>query len=87
VALRFVPQACYARAAPLDITPQPDVITRVFMLFKGVSVDFLPEWPNALAKTDIDVGFWADVVGVDLDKTLDAQLYRVLEWGGMEVLR
>jgi hypothetical protein len=62
-------------------------MTRVFMLFKGVSVDSLPAWPKALAKSEADVSFWADVVGVDIEKTLDAKLYRVLEWGGMEVIR
>ncbi|KAJ7118103.1 hypothetical protein C8R44DRAFT_878737 [Mycena epipterygia] len=33
VALRFVPQAEYETAARLDITPRPDVVTRVFMVF------------------------------------------------------
>jgi hypothetical protein len=33
------------------------------------------------------VDWWKDVVGVDLDQALDVSLYRVLEWGGMEVLR
>jgi hypothetical protein len=87
VALRFVPQSSYARAAALDISPPPDVVTRVFMLFMGVSVDSLPKWSKALVKSEADVIFWADVVGVDIEKTLDAKLYRVLEWGGMEVLR
>jgi hypothetical protein len=33
-----------------------------------------------------DVVWWADVVGVDLARAGDAALFRVLEWGGMEVL-
>ncbi|KAJ7097332.1 hypothetical protein C8R44DRAFT_812011 [Mycena epipterygia] len=37
VALRFVSQAAYERAAHLEITLAPDVVTRVFMIFKGVA--------------------------------------------------
>ena len=33
VALRFLPQAAYERAAELEVEPKPDVVTRVFMLF------------------------------------------------------
>lgn len=36
-ALRFLPQAGYERAASLDITPKPDIVTRVLMLFQGVT--------------------------------------------------
>jgi hypothetical protein len=56
------------------------------MVFKGVPIDCLAEWPNATAKAEADVRLWRDVTGIDLEKTLDAQLFRVLEWGGMEVL-
>ncbi|KAJ7105039.1 hypothetical protein C8R44DRAFT_834510 [Mycena epipterygia] len=52
VALRFVSQAAYERAARLEITPVPDVFTRVFME----------------------------------QDARDAGLFRVLEWGGMEVV-
>jgi hypothetical protein len=33
-----------------------------------------------------DVAWWVDVVGVDLVRVGDETLFRVLEWGGMEVL-
>ncbi|KAG1888813.1 hypothetical protein F4604DRAFT_1950600 [Suillus subluteus] len=69
IALRFVPQAAYESAASLHISPQPDVVTRIFMLFK-----------------EKDVAWWVDVVGVDPARAGDATLFRVLEWGGMEVL-
>ncbi|KAI0750034.1 hypothetical protein C8Q80DRAFT_1120116 [Daedaleopsis nitida] len=36
VAVRFLPQAAYERAAELEVEPKPDVVTRVFMLFRGV---------------------------------------------------
>ncbi|KAG1844209.1 hypothetical protein DFJ58DRAFT_664859 [Suillus subalutaceus] len=86
VALRFVPQAAYERAASLSISPQPDVVTRVFMLFRGISKERLANWSNAQMQAEKDVAWWADVVGVDLARAGDMALFRVLEWGGMEVL-
>ncbi|SJL14715.1 uncharacterized protein ARMOST_18182 [Armillaria ostoyae] len=38
VALRFLPQASYEHAAPLDVEPKLDVVIRVFMLFMRVGV-------------------------------------------------
>ncbi|KAG1844211.1 hypothetical protein DFJ58DRAFT_31306 [Suillus subalutaceus] len=86
IALRFVPQAAYERAASLSISPQPDVVTRVFMLFRGVSKERLENWSNAQMQAEKDVAWWVDVVGVDLARASDMTLFRVLEWGGMEVL-
>ncbi|KAI4522931.1 hypothetical protein K525DRAFT_283239 [Schizophyllum commune Loenen D] len=86
VALRFVEQAAYERAAPLDITPAPDVVTRVFMLFRGVADAELNAWPAAQLRAKEPALRWQDVVGVQLAKTLDTSLFRVIEWGGMEVL-
>ncbi|KAJ6459121.1 hypothetical protein C8R47DRAFT_994807 [Mycena vitilis] len=85
VALRFVPQAAYETAATLDISPAPDVVTRVFMLFKGISDDAAGEWVGAPSRDD-DAERWRGVVGVDIGRASDAALLRVLEWGGMEVL-
>ncbi|KAI9453249.1 hypothetical protein BJY52DRAFT_1189714 [Lactarius psammicola] len=89
VALRFVAQDAYERAAPMRIAPAPDVVTRVFMLFRAVPVGDLGLWEAASARA---VGasadgarFWADVVGVDAARAADSGLFRVLEWGGMEV--
>ncbi|ESK87665.1 ubiquitin family protein [Moniliophthora roreri MCA 2997] len=84
VALRFVNQASYELAAPLEIMPQPDVITRVFMLFKGVSLE-TGGWDAASQRADLDPVLWRDVVGVDIEKIWDDGLFRALEWGGMEV--
>ncbi|KAG2081102.1 hypothetical protein BD769DRAFT_1621490 [Suillus cothurnatus] len=86
IALRFVPQPAYERAASLSISPQPDVVTRVFMLFRGVRKEHLADWSNAQVQAEKDVAWWADVVGVDLARAGDVALFRVLEWGGMEVL-
>ncbi|KAF6747243.1 hypothetical protein DFP72DRAFT_1149685 [Ephemerocybe angulata] len=85
VALRFLPQSLYERAAPLTVEPVPDVVARIFMLFKGVKANELAVWSEARELASEDVGRWTDVVGVDLKKVRDAGLFRVIEWGGMEV--
>ncbi|KAJ7762938.1 hypothetical protein B0H16DRAFT_1368503 [Mycena metata] len=86
IALRFVPQAAYEAAAALDISPAPDVVTRVFMLFKGIADDdAVGAWAGARAADD-DGERWRRVVGLDAERAADASLFRVLEWGGMEVL-
>ncbi|KAI0298108.1 hypothetical protein B0F90DRAFT_1810951 [Multifurca ochricompacta] len=68
VALRFIAQESYEKAARMRISPVPDVVTRVFML----------------ARAD-NATFWAGVVGVNVARASDRGLFRVLEWGGMEV--
>ncbi|PBK81571.1 hypothetical protein ARMGADRAFT_1048796 [Armillaria gallica] len=85
VALNFLPQASYEHAAPLDIEPKPDVVIRVFMLFKGVCEDDLDEWEGALSRASEDAELWKGIVGVDTERMRDETLFRVLEWGGMEV--
>ncbi|KAG1736338.1 hypothetical protein EDB19DRAFT_1721722 [Suillus lakei] len=44
IALRFVPQPAYERAVSLSISPQPDVVTHVFMLSRGICKDQLADW-------------------------------------------
>ncbi|KAF4609942.1 hypothetical protein D9613_010307 [Agrocybe pediades] len=85
IAFRFVPQASYEQAAPLTVSPAPDVVSRVFMVFQGVTDEEVSQWANATAKVREDVSFWQTVVGIDRERTLDASLFRVVEWGGMEV--
>ncbi|PIL28582.1 hypothetical protein GSI_08623 [Ganoderma sinense ZZ0214-1] len=83
VALRFLPQAAYEGAAKLGVEPAPDVVTRVFM--RGISADDAegPAWSAARARVrEVD---WVKVVGVE-DGAWDESRFRVLEWGGMEVL-
>ncbi|KIM37626.1 hypothetical protein M413DRAFT_30812 [Hebeloma cylindrosporum] len=87
LAFRFLPQASYEKAAPLEISPSPDVIARVFMIFQGVPEEELHGWAAASSRASEDVAYWRKVVGVDLERTLNANLFRVLEWGGMEVRR
>ncbi|KAJ7736050.1 hypothetical protein DFH07DRAFT_753617, partial [Mycena maculata] len=60
------------------------VVTRVFMLFKNISSDELADWVEALHPNSEDVaGRWAGVAGIDVERALDVNLFRVLEWGGM----
>ncbi|QRV81696.1 ubiquitin family protein [Ceratobasidium sp. AG-Ba] len=81
IALRFLPQSEYEAAAPMHVTPSPDVTTRVFMLFCGVEESNVDEWRGAVK----DVDEWKSIVGVDVQKATDISIFRVLEWGGMEV--
>ena len=85
LAFRFLPQASYEEAAPLEISPSPDVITRVFMIFTGVAEEELQNWTGASCRASEDVVHWRKIVGVDLERSSDINLFRVLEWGGMEI--
>ncbi|KEP47991.1 putative ubiquitin [Rhizoctonia solani 123E] len=85
IALRFLPQNEYEKAAPLNITPAPDVTTRVFMLFRDVEEGRIEQWDEAVVMANRDVTVWRDVVGVDVAQVQDNSLFRVLEWGRMEV--
>lgn len=83
IALRFVEQELYGASARLDVEPVPDVVTRVFMLFRGVDESELPDWEEARERVgSVD---WAEVVGVS-EEAMDESKFRVLEWGGMEAL-
>lgn len=87
VALRFLPQAAYEKAAPLAVSPAPDVTIRVFMLFKGLKEeDVHGIWSSAMGTAHCDSARWRSIVGVDGTTLADDSLFRVLEWGGMEVL-
>ena len=86
IALRFVPQSAYERAAPLKILPAPDIVTRVFMLFNGLDEGpLLSDWPQARGRAHRSADFWKGVVGINCERSMNESLFRVLEWGGMEV--
>ncbi|KAK4330993.1 putative Polyubiquitin (putative) [Rhodotorula toruloides] len=80
IGFRFLVQSDYARAARLDVEPKPDVVARVFLLFKGVGAEEAQEWKRP---DEVD---WVKEVGVQVDKVKDESLFRMLEWGGMEVM-
>ncbi|KAF8896759.1 hypothetical protein CPB84DRAFT_1848119 [Gymnopilus junonius] len=44
--------ASYECAAPLEVSPSPDVMTRVFVIFQGVQDGKMAEWPMASAHAD-----------------------------------
>jgi len=83
--MRFLPQEAYEQAAPLEVSPRPDVVTRIFMLFKGIGTEDVGEWEASQKRAEEDVHRWIDVVGVDVQRTINTQLFRVIEWGGMEL--
>ena len=74
----------YNHAAHLDITPKPDIVTRVFMLFRGLAMDDLADWAEAVERADSEID-WRTIVGADVEGVQCENLFRVLEWGGMEV--
>lgn len=53
------------------------------MIFKGVSD--VGRWPSSLRRAQDDVAFWAEIVGVDPVAAWNDDLFRVLEWGAMEI--
>ncbi|KDQ61777.1 hypothetical protein JAAARDRAFT_122756 [Jaapia argillacea MUCL 33604] len=79
IALLFLPQSSYSAAAPLTITPKPDEVLRVFMLFKGINEQNVSLW-DAQRTWD-----WREIVGVGSVVDGSAERFRVVEWGGMEV--
>jgi hypothetical protein len=91
IALRFLPQSSYEKAAPLEVKPQPTLVVRVFMLWRGVSVKDLEHWTEASTRvSEMSCSEWREVVGVPTNFNVDKHRnkdggFTVLEWGGMEV--
>jgi hypothetical protein len=79
VAFRFIPQIEYEQAAPLEIQPKPDCITRVFWVFDGINNEeaLADKWDAARSRTE--TVNWAQVIGLDA-KAFDQSVFRVLEW-------
>lgn len=87
VALRFLPQASYEAAAPMEVTPRPDVVTRIFMVARGLDNEEAEheEWADASSRASQPVEIWQKMVGMSLERASDPTIFRVLEWGGMFV--
>jgi hypothetical protein len=90
IVLRFLPQKAYERAALLSVSPQPTSITRLFMLWRGLSTEDLEgnhnAWRDAVSRaSDMRVEEWVGVVGAPFPPSSVDQKLRILEWGGMEV--
>ena len=82
ISMRFVEEEAYEQAAVLEVEPKPGVVTRVFMLFKGVDATELG-WEEA--RDRVATLDWRAAVGVK-ENAMDEGVFRVLEWGGIEVL-
>jgi hypothetical protein len=86
IALRFITQESYEKTVAMCITPTPDIVTRIFMLFHGVEAGDLSRWELLEPDSEeYEEASWADEVGVDTVRATDRGLFRVLELGGMEV--
>ena len=87
MALRFLPQVSYEAAAPMEVTPRPDVVTRIFMVARGLdeAEAQCEEWAEASIRALQPVEIWQRLVGMSLERALDPTIFRVLEWGGMFV--
>ncbi|KAG8815715.1 hypothetical protein FRC17_000611 [Serendipita sp. 399] len=90
IALRFLPQAAYESAAPLNVQPAATAITRVFMLWRGIATNEAGKnglWVEAILRgRTMPATEWKDVVdakGTALKYETNG--LQVLEWGGMEV--
>ncbi|KAI5475417.1 ubiquitin family protein [Pseudohyphozyma bogoriensis] len=78
IAMRFVEQEAYEDAARLEISPKPDVVTRVFMLFRGIGQEGTEnkEWQQAEKRVgELD---WREVIGLKED-AWDTGKFRALE--------
>lgn len=87
VALHFLPQEFFEAAAPMEVTPQPDVVTRIFMVARGLDDEEVQreQWADASLRASRPVEIWQRIVGMSLERASDPTIFRVLEWGGMFV--
>ena len=71
----------------MEVSPSPNVTVRVFMLFKGLKEDEARRWIATAEAGENDASHWRSVVGIDgTSLAADTSLFRVVEWGGMEVV-
>ncbi|BGP04026.1 Proteophosphoglycan 5 [Rhodotorula toruloides ATCC 204091] len=79
LAFRILPQDEYAELSSFVVQPTPDVTTRIFLLYKAIDKDEVKDWTHA---DEID---WVEEVDVDVAAARDESLFRVFEWGSLEV--
>ncbi|VDB93368.1 unnamed protein product [Peniophora sp. CBMAI 1063] len=79
IAIRFLDQGLYEELVPLALSPPPDVITRIVMVFQRLDEADVAAWPNARERKELGPEYWKEVTGVD-ERALDILLYRALEW-------
>ncbi|KZV74710.1 hypothetical protein PENSPDRAFT_681672 [Peniophora sp. CONT] len=85
VAIRFLEQETYEQLAPLSVSPPPDVITRVVMLYQNLREDEVEgAWAGARERAQVNPSYWKEVIGFD-ERSRDTSLYRALEWRLVEI--
>lgn len=90
IALNFVEQAEYEKAARLTFSKEPDAVVRVFMVFGGVprNTEQHANWMANQGGPETPEG-WRDVVGISkevLEVMADNAKFRVIEWGAMHAM-
>ncbi|KAI9432865.1 hypothetical protein F5148DRAFT_121616 [Russula earlei] len=87
IALRFLRQESLRKVRPDAYLSHTRRRHSCVMLFRGVASGDLGHWEEAAARATVEDGatFWARIVGVNAVQASDRGLFRVLEWGGMEV--
>nr|XP_019050516.1 hypothetical protein I302_00951 [Kwoniella bestiolae CBS 10118]OCF29446.1 hypothetical protein I302_00951 [Kwoniella bestiolae CBS 10118] len=84
IAYRILNRSQLDPCSTLTIIPPPSVMLRIFVLFKGIPDSEMKDWENAgvlHAEMGLD---WRDSVGWTPDLQ-DESLFRVIEYGAMEV--
>ncbi|KAI5123339.1 hypothetical protein M0805_001764 [Coniferiporia weirii] len=82
IAYRFMSPGRLARAIDISVTHDPCVWTRIFLMYRGVSDDEMPDWGAAGEKEALAQN-WREVVGWS-EASKDASQFRVLEVSVLE---
>jgi hypothetical protein len=85
IALRFLPQAEYEAAAPLSVSPTPDITIRVLVLFKGLNAQAAGIWDMVGPTFATPSSIWKGIVNPGTNLTDESYPFSVTELGGMEV--
>lgn len=82
IAYRFMSPGRLARAIDISVTHDPCVWTRIFLMFRGVTDDELPDFAEAGEKEALQHN-WREVVGWS-PASKDPEQFRVLEVSVLE---
>ncbi|KAG8762344.1 hypothetical protein FRC12_009094 [Ceratobasidium sp. 428] len=63
IALRFLPQVEYETIAPLSVSPDPDRVVRLVLLFKTLSIESFQAWDLYRPSYCQGAGIWKDIIG------------------------
>ena len=90
VAIQFISQKRLNKDVPLVIEPRPEVLTRIFMVFKAIPAVHSGTMPCAIPRFEWGTvsrarqQLWLSQVNVN-PLAFDRSKYTVLEWGGAQV--